>query len=172
MSKSGANSMDWSLCWDCRNATRPMVCSWARDFTPVKGWKATPTRIGNYCPYESYLVRECPLFQRGSYKGGLVEDSFSPKEPPTELDNKDMKNLACVIIERAVDDWKALDYGKLKDLYHVGGRAKRKELMEFFWSYTFDDMVEAAGLSVTVEQIYNALKITPQLAKEILTSKE
>ena len=59
-----------SLCCYC-NTPSP-TCSWKRNFTPVEGWEAEPTRIGTqvrgkdgaikreYVP--SFLVTSCPKF--------------------------------------------------------------------------------------------------------------
>lgn len=55
-----------TICWDCQNYSR---CSWSRG-TPVKGWKATPTKYkdvyggGNDAIIvRSFLVEECPHFK-------------------------------------------------------------------------------------------------------------
>lgn len=61
-----------TLCWRCGNACIK-GCSWSKDFTPVKGWKAKylPLRVpkhdgkkfkatGGKLP--SYRVRKCPEF--------------------------------------------------------------------------------------------------------------
>lgn len=59
-----------TICWDCKKATG--FCSWSEDFTPVEGWKATPTRVkisnrqnGEDIFTDSFIVHECPLFERG-----------------------------------------------------------------------------------------------------------
>lgn len=59
------------LCWFCEKACGR--CSWSKDFTPVPGWKATPTKIISYtticgkrykkCYIDSYEVHECPEFE-------------------------------------------------------------------------------------------------------------
>lgn len=52
-----------SLCWDCANACRK--CPWSRDFKPVSGWEATPTKVyqaeGKY--EDSFFVHSCPMFK-------------------------------------------------------------------------------------------------------------
>lgn len=60
-----------SLCWECKKATGGSDCSWANEFIPVEGWDAKQTTIV-ICStrgYEkndiSYIVRKCPLFERG-----------------------------------------------------------------------------------------------------------
>ena len=61
---------DVTLCWSCKRATGS--CSWSEDFTPVEGWEAIPTKVKvakskgrNKTFTDSYLVRKCPLFERG-----------------------------------------------------------------------------------------------------------
>ena len=69
---TNAQNVDDTICWDCKKATDGELCSWAKDFTPVEGWGATPTQIHSaYNPNEdevgipSYKVHKCPLFERG-----------------------------------------------------------------------------------------------------------
>jgi hypothetical protein len=53
-----------TLCWDCKNATGG--CSWSSSFVPVEGWDATKTIVKVVQKEEeSYIVRKCPLFERG-----------------------------------------------------------------------------------------------------------
>ena len=51
-----------TLCWDCKNAV--LGCSWSRDFVPVEGWKAVPTKVygGEERVTDSFNVLECPEF--------------------------------------------------------------------------------------------------------------
>lgn len=51
------------LCWDCEKACGR--CSWSRDFIPVPGWKATPTKLNveRNRIVDSYEVHECPEFE-------------------------------------------------------------------------------------------------------------
>ena len=57
-----------TLCWDCWHAAGPDMCSWAREFKPVAGWKAKRTLLNMYVTdnktsrTSSYTVSECPLF--------------------------------------------------------------------------------------------------------------
>ena len=57
-----------TLCWDCKNSTNN-GCEWSRSFKPVEGWNAVPSAIlvgGANDKYTgSYLVLECPKFERG-----------------------------------------------------------------------------------------------------------
>ena len=51
------------LCFLCDKACGG--CSWSRDFTPVAGWTATPTRInpgGGAAPTDSWHIEDCPEF--------------------------------------------------------------------------------------------------------------
>lgn len=60
------NYANYTLCWDCKNATGD--CNWSKSLIPVKGWKATPT----YNKHQtSYIVKECPEFIRDARGGGL-----------------------------------------------------------------------------------------------------
>lgn len=62
-----------TLCWDCRHATNPeAACPWSREFIPVEGWKVKPVYYrGNASRYETYIVEECPLFERDAERFGL-----------------------------------------------------------------------------------------------------
>ena len=55
-----------TLCWTCQNATGQ--CSWSKNFTPVEGWDAVPTKVrGNLELDEwldSYLVIDCPKYRK------------------------------------------------------------------------------------------------------------
>ena len=60
-----------TLCWGCEKAGGK--CSWSKNFTPVEGWKAVPTKVFQYTSGEkgkqyryytdSYDVYECPEFE-------------------------------------------------------------------------------------------------------------
>ena len=51
-----------TLCWKCANACGG--CDWSREFKPVDGWEATPTKVyQNVNQYiDSYIVNKCPEF--------------------------------------------------------------------------------------------------------------
>ena len=52
-----------TLCWDCQNAVRN--CSWSKDFIPVDGWEAIPTKIredNGKRLVDSFIVKKCPEF--------------------------------------------------------------------------------------------------------------
>ena len=55
-----------TLCWDCANATGG--CDWADRLEPVEGWDAIQTKKNS--ALESYLVLNCPLFERDAYACG------------------------------------------------------------------------------------------------------
>ena len=57
-----------TLCWHCKWATGlEGHCPWARSLTPVSGWIAIKTQFrqseGQYT--DSYIVKDCPLFEEG-----------------------------------------------------------------------------------------------------------
>ena len=60
------NHWNYTICWDCKNACGG--CSWSSSLIPVKGWTAIPT---HNCSQSSYLVTECPEFERDALNGGL-----------------------------------------------------------------------------------------------------
>jgi len=55
-----------TLCWMCSRAIGK--CSWSAYFRPVKGWVAKEVIKTNTT---SYIVEECPLFQRDATEYGL-----------------------------------------------------------------------------------------------------
>lgn len=57
-----------TLCWRCRHAAGPDMCSWARDLVPVPGWQADPSFLwetfkGERMSLRSYHVWACPQFE-------------------------------------------------------------------------------------------------------------
>ena len=60
------NNKKPTLCWDCANYA--FGCSWSEDCVPVKGWEAVPCK-GKH--FDSYLVLDCPLFDRDARDGGM-----------------------------------------------------------------------------------------------------
>lgn len=68
--------MKETLCWKC-SVPGTGGCSWDRDFTPVRGWTAIPTRIWlNYKKSStgSYCVESCPLFRPAQRWAGKITD--------------------------------------------------------------------------------------------------
>lgn len=70
--------MNMQLCWDCAKATRPDrgkndTCEWATEKEPVPGWTAEKVVRDKGTKFEmiSYMVTECPKFERDSYGGGM-----------------------------------------------------------------------------------------------------
>ena len=57
-----------TLCWHCKWACgKDGHCPWARSLTPVPGWKAQKVKlkISKEVYTDSYIVKECPLFEEG-----------------------------------------------------------------------------------------------------------
>ena len=56
------DSGNGQICWRCGNYCGG--CSWSRDGTPVKGWKATETAVKNRGELEfySYKIIYCPEY--------------------------------------------------------------------------------------------------------------
>ena len=55
-----------TLCWDCKFATGG--CSWSDRLEPVEGWVAEQTKKNT--PFQSYIVKDCPLFRRDAIRAG------------------------------------------------------------------------------------------------------
>ena len=83
-----------TLCWKCGNACGG--CRWSRDFEPVPGWVAVPTRIGHY-GLESFLVMRCPQFR---------EEAVKTYSSPDQLDSDGAEKLVQAIIRTAADDYR------------------------------------------------------------------
>ena len=67
---TGVKKNPATLCWDCANATGG--CPWSKRLRPVKGWKAIHTKKMLYGGiHDSYIVLECPLFERDAVGSGL-----------------------------------------------------------------------------------------------------
>lgn len=77
-----------TLCWICAKAGGN--CSWSKNFTPVEGWNAKPTKIRcreqetGYL--DSYNVKECPEFKLLD----TVRDSESEREKWLDLIARNM----------------------------------------------------------------------------------
>ena len=72
------------LCQGCQRATgnKDLQCSWFRDFTPIKGWTAEPTKIRNVRTkeyngqpveertenIETFAIFDCPMFLKDKRK--------------------------------------------------------------------------------------------------------
>lgn len=152
-----------TLCWDCRNSTKPYGCPWAGNLIPVKGWKAEKTKLSSrFHPFESYLVTECPLFCRDGFGGGHTENLFSCKREKTQIDDADAMNLAAAIIERQIEDWKFLDYGKLNNITFCGSRIRKKDCVEFFFSPWFETLL-AAVTEITPDEVRKAIGVPEYL---------
>lgn len=53
-----------TLCWSCKCSGKE--CSWLKDFTPVKGWKAKKFNytLDDDSIVDSYIVIKCPLYRK------------------------------------------------------------------------------------------------------------
>ena len=136
-----------SKCFSCRKATGVCKCSWAESFTPVKGWDAEPTKIHMFAhdDVDSFLVRECPEYEQG--------------HDDVKLDEMDVHNLACAAILQAVEDWKALEYGKIEARKFLNQRIKKSDLIAFFYCREFKMLLHMALPEYTPDQIRRALRV-------------
>ena len=79
----GKKSGHSTICWDCEKQCGK--CDWSREFKPVEGWKAIPTKIVtrgrkyNDGMIDSYNVYECPEFELRERLKKMIEDSGNAK---------------------------------------------------------------------------------------------
>lgn len=156
-----------SLCWDCAHATDG-VCPWAERGEPVDGWWARSSRVrcgAKYIEYsKSYVVIECPLFKRDAWRGGTKEDFAASHKVPIR-DMRDFRTLAALIIKQAVEDWIELEYGKITSLVSCHGRVSAAELIEFFHSGYFEEL-----LSLCTEQSPEKVRSVLRVGDALLES--
>lgn len=130
MWNNGSDPKLISICGSCVNACGETACEWATEFKPVEGWTATPMMLSENQTYaqQSYCVESCPKFKRGhsvvTYGGG------------------DIKRIAIEVLIQAVEDWKALDYGRIEEKKFRGGVITSEELINFFNSKYFSHLVK------------------------------
>lgn len=80
---------------------------------------------------------------------------------------RDVIDLAYGVLERAVEDWKALEYGRKESaMIEKGAWVERSEVVEFFFSKWFSRLCEP--LHYSPEEIRKALNI-PEEAKQWMT---
>lgn len=84
--------------------------------------------------------------------------------------NRDPFDLTYVILERAVEDWKALEYGRRAEVIIDKELVEREEVVEFFFSKWFEVLCQAA-LPYTPAQVRRYIKM-PENIREILKCAE
>ena len=64
---------EMTKCWDCAKAANN-GCSWSDHLEPVEGWVAVPTVKSQFRgdPLHSFLVMDCPEFERDAWNGGTL----------------------------------------------------------------------------------------------------
>lgn len=161
-------SQSRTLCWDCKHSTDINRCPWIRDCTPVDGWWAR-SKVIRYRIYppdapaytretESYCVICCPKFERESFGAGLVPLEKKHTQYK-DAQNADIKALCAAIITQAIMDWRKLDNGRFaKALAADGNTIKREEVIQFFYSNYFEEMLDAVS-SLTPKQVREELGI-------------
>lgn len=88
--------------------------------------------------------------------------------PPND---REILNLSYAILESAVEDWKALDYGrKTEAMVEKGEWVKRDETVAFFFSQWFAQLCEP--LHYSPEEIRAALNIPPDAWWAVLSKDE
>ena len=91
MAKKGVLSN--SICWSCGRST-DKTCSWAKDFTPVKGWKADRSKRKSEVYKDSYTVHACPMFRA--------------ENAEVEFEDEAVKKLCNAVLALAASDYYTL----------------------------------------------------------------
>jgi len=82
--KEFVKQQSMTLCWCCSRAVGH--CSWSANLIPVKGWVAKPVVKQTTT---SYIVMQCPLFDRDSTNYGLRR---LPREKENTYNNIDINS--------------------------------------------------------------------------------
>lgn len=141
-------------------------------YMPLKGEKEHGT--GNHSKYRTPDAWDRMVKPRGSERVGAGSGSVVNRPnggTRCALDHieRDILDLSFGIVERAVLDWQALDYGRRESVMIDGLLVERLETCEFFFGDFFLRICDA--LSYTPQQIRRALCI-PEDALEILKDIE
>lgn len=106
--------------------------------------------------------RDCPVAHRGNGQTRVLNP------PPND---REILNFAYAILESAVEDWKALDYGRKTEVMAEKGEwVKRDETVAFFFSRWFAQLCEP--LHYSPEEIRAALNIPPDAWWAVLSKDE
>lgn len=134
-----------TLCWNCKRAIGN--CSWSDGtFTPVEGWKATPTVIytDDKREVESFHVYYCPLYQPDKIES-RPRVTMKPQRKPAK------NTPRCRLMNLSRD--------KLLRLLNVlQGREKLYAELTLFYNYTSKDMEDYCGIkrSALEKVLHNA----------------
>lgn len=79
-----------TLCWDCSKAIKS-GCSWSAEFIPVPGWTATKTKLKLKQNDSSYIVHECPEFDRDMWGYGRYRTEEEEIEAITKSNERRQK---------------------------------------------------------------------------------
>ena len=120
-----------TLCAECANAFDG--CSWAKNGEPVDGWIADENtlcynRRGWIKETTSYTVYACPQYRPDS-------------KEPTHYSDPCLKTAATLTLAQAIEDWNATERGRLEIKRYCGETILRSDLVEFFRSEFFEDLV-------------------------------
>ena len=158
--KDNCGTYELSLCFDCEKATDPTACPWVARFSPIPGWVATPTKTGSRLwPVDSFHIEYCPLFKRDACAGGMFWDDDAKAR---EFPEGSVAALALQIINRAVLDWKLLKFGKRVYYYTSGETIYRYDLLEFFFSDYFEELLKFVS-ERSPAQVRESLGITDNM---------
>lgn len=141
-------------------------------YMPLRGEKEHGT--GNHSKYRTpdawdRMVKPCGSERVGAGSGAVVNRPNGGTRCALDHIERDILDLSFGIVERAVLDWQALDYGRRESVMIDGLLVERLETCEFFFRDFFLRICDA--LPYTPQQIRKALCI-PEDAIEILKDME
>ena len=84
---------------------------------------------------------------------------YQTKRIDPDDDTQKAINIACGIIQQAVEDWQYLQYGQIEDARYLTQKIRYDELINFFRSPWFEFLLSYALPDYTIEDILTALKV-------------
>ena len=168
---SGWRPYDTFCVLRCPMFVRDAMRAGQTPYKPLKGESnedCNHNKCGASLPVGGVVEHPCPCNMDDV--GGTLAGETGRGQRVLNQPNRDAFDLAYCIIERAVEDWKALDYGRRSEVFIDKEVAERKEVLEFFFSHWFEVLCDAA-LDYTPQQIRKALRI-PEDALEVLACAE
>ena len=85
--------------------------------------------------------------------------NFQTKRVDPDNETKKYINLACGIIQQAVEDWQYLQFGQLDKATYLTAVIRYDEILNFFHSEWFEFLLSYALPDVTPDDVRTALKI-------------
>lgn len=142
-----------TLCFKCSNACGG--CSWSKDFVPVEGWTARPTRIEmgkTEKIVESFHVTACPLFR-----------ADEPRHV-TKIHDETFKPFLYAMLNRMIHDYAVAiiryEANRNDESLHEH-KQTMNEIERFVVSPMFEDIVGVLELCVSGPKLLKLIRDDP-----------